>query len=302
MTNLYQHSSLNQRKTWLLMSGFFVLVIFLGWIFSYTLENPSILFIAVIFSVLASWLSYYHSDKIVLSISGAKEVKKADSPELYRLVENLCITAGLPVPKVYVINDPAPNAFATGRNPQNAVVAVTTGLLSKLEKVELEGVIAHELSHIGNRDILIATIATTLVGTVVMLSDLFLRWSIFGGGRRGDSKRDGRVELIITGAAIILAILAPLFAYLLQFAVSRKREYLADTDAALLTRYPEGLARALEKISSDSNQLIRKNKATAHMYIISPLKPKSNGRSWWQRAMATHPPTEERIKRLRMSI
>lgn len=303
MKNLYQHSSLNQRKTWLLLSGFFVLVIFLGWIFSYTLDNPSILFFAVIISLIASWTSYYYSDKIVLSISGAKEVKKKDAPELYRLVENLCISAGLPIPKVYVINDPAPNAFATGRNPQNAVVAVTTGLLSKLEKVELEGVIAHELSHIGNRDILIATIVTTLVGTVVLLSDLFLRWSLFGG-RRSSSKKgsNGNIDLIITLGAIILAILAPLFAYLMQFAVSRKREYLADADAALLTRYPEGLARALEKISSDSNQLMRKNKATAHMYIISPLKPKSSGRSFWQKAMATHPPTEERIKRLRNSI
>lgn len=294
MKNLYQHSSLNQRKTWLLLSGFFVLVIFLGWIFSYTLDNPSILFFAVIISVIASWTSYYYSDKIVLSISGAKEVKKKDAPELYRLVENLCISAGLPIPKVYVINDPAPNAFATGRNPQNAVVAVTTGLLSKLEKVELEGVIAHELSHIGNRDILIATIVTTLVGTVVLLSDLFLRWSLFGGRRSSGKKRsNGNIDLIITIGAIILAILAPLFAYLMQFAVSRKREYLADSDAALLTRYPEGLARALEKISSDSNQLMRKNKATAHMYIISPLKPKSNGRSFWQKVMATHPPTGE---------
>jgi len=285
------------------MSGFFILVIILGWIFSYTLDNPSILFFALIISIFTSWLSYYYSDKIVLSIAGAKEVKKADAPELYRLVENLCITAGLPIPKVYVIKDPAPNAFATGRNPQNAVIAVTTGLLKKLEKAELEGVIAHELSHIGNRDILIATIATTLVGTVVLLSDLFLRWSLFGGRRSGNKRgSNGNVDLIITIAAVVLAILAPLFAYLLQFAVSRKREYIADADAALLTRYPEGLARALEKISTDNSQLIRKNKATAHMYIISPLRSKSTKQSWWQRAMATHPPTQERIKRLRTSL
>ncbi len=301
MKNLYQHSSLNKRKTWFLMSGFFVLVILLGWIFSYNLNNPSILIFAVIFSLISSWISYYYSDKIILTISGAKEIKKKDSPELYRLVENLCISAGLPLPKVFVINDPAPNAFATGRNPKNAVIAVTTGLLGKLEKAELEGVIAHELSHIANRDILIATIATTLVGTVVLLSDLFLRWSLFNG-RRSERKENGNIELIITLGAIVLAILAPLFAYLLQFAVSRKREFLADSSAALLTRYPEGLASALEKISNDSAQLMRKNKATAHMYIVSPLKPKSDGRSWWQRKMATHPPSAERIKRLRNSL
>lgn len=301
MTNLYQHSSVNKRKTWLLMTGFFVLVILLGWVFSYTLDSPSILFFAVIFSIITSWVSYYYSDKIVLSISGAKEVKKKDAPELYRLVENLCITAGLPIPKVYIIQDPAPNAFATGRNPKNAVIAFTTGLLEKLDKAELEGVVAHELSHIANRDILIATIATTLVGTVVLLSDLFLRWSLFGR-RRSSNRKSGNVDLIITIAAIALAILAPLFAYLLQFAVSRKREYLADSEAALLTRYPEGLARALEKISSQSSQLMRKNKATAHMYIISPLQSGNKRQSFWQRAMATHPPTEERIRRLRTSL
>jgi heat shock protein HtpX len=297
---LYQHSSQNKRKTWFLMTGFFVLVIALGWLFSYSLDSPIILYIAVIFSTVFSLISYWYSDKIVLKISGAKEVKKKDAPELYRLVENLCITAGLPIPKVYIINDPAPNAFATGRNPEKAVIAFTTGLLEKLDKSELEGVVAHELSHIGNYDILIATIATIMVGIVVLLADLFIRFSIFGG-RKSSSNQGGNAKLIITIIAIVFAILAPLFAYLLQFAISRKQEYKADADAALLTRYPEGLARALEKISQYSQPVKKANKATAHMYISSPLKPKKKTNTWLQRAMSTHPPTESRIARLRLS-
>jgi heat shock protein HtpX len=298
---LYQHSSVNKRKTWFLMTGFLILVIFLGWVFSYSMDSPFILYFAVIFSLVFSLISYWKSDKIVLKMSGAKEVKKKDAPELYRLVENLCITAGLPIPKVYVINDPAPNAFATGRNPENAVIAVTTGLLEKLEKSELEGVIAHELSHIGNYDILIGTIATIMVGIVVLLADLFIRWSIFGGQRRSSRNSDGKADLIITALAILLAILAPLFAYFLQFAISRKQEYKADVDAALLTRYPEGLARALEKISQHSQPVRKASRATAHMYISSPLKEKKNKKSWWSQAMATHPPIENRIARLRAS-
>ncbi len=296
---LYTHSSANKRKTWFLMTGFFVLVMIVAFIFSQAMNSPAILYLAVIIVSIFSLVSYWHSDKIVLKMSGAKEVKKAEAPELYRLVENLCISAGLPLPRVYIINDPAPNAFATGRNPNKAVIAVTTGLLDKLEKSELEGVVAHELSHIGNRDILIATIATIMVGIIVLLADLFIRWSIFGGQRR--SRSGGQADLIITIAAIVLAILAPLFAYLLQFAVSRKQEYKADADAALLTRYPEGLARALEKISADPNQVRKASRATAHMYIASPLRAKQKKSSWWSRVMATHPPTEQRIARLRSS-
>jgi heat shock protein HtpX len=297
---LYTHSSANKRKTWFLMTGFFILTIIVAFIFSQAMESPAILYFAVIFVSIFSLVSYWHSDKIVLSMSGAKAIKKADSPELYRLVENLCITAGLPLPKIYIINDPSPNAFATGRNPQNAVVAVTTGLLNKLEKSELEGVIAHELSHIGNRDILIATIATIMVGVIVLLADVFIRWSIFGGRRR--DRQGGQAELIISIIAIVLAILAPLFAYLLQFSISRKQEYKADADAALLTRYPEGLARALEKISQDPHDVKKASRATAHMYIISPLRNDlKRKKSWWAKAMATHPPTEDRIARLRSS-
>ncbi len=298
---LYQHSSINKRKTWFLMTGFLILIIILGWVFSYSMDSPFILYFAVIFSIVFSLISYWHSDKIVLKMSGAKEIKKKDAPELYRLVENLCITAGLPFPKVYIINDPAPNAFATGRNPDNAVIAFTSGLLEKLEKSELEGVVAHELSHIGNYDILISTIATIMVGIVVLLSDIFIRWSIFGGQRRSSRNSNNKADLIITILAVVFAILAPLFAYLLQFSISRKQEYKADADAALLTRYPEGLAKALEKISHDPRAVRKASRATAHMYISSPLKQKEKSNSWWQRAMATHPPIESRIARLRAS-
>lgn len=298
---LYTHSDSNRHKTWWLLSMFFLLVIALGYVFSAAMKQPIILYIAVIFSILSSFVSYWFSDQIVLSISGATEVKHDDAKELYHLVENLCITAGLPIPKIYVIEDSAPNAFATGRDPEHAVIAVTTGLLAKLEKAELEGVIAHELSHIGNRDILLATIVTVLVGVVVLLADFFQRWSIFGGGRDDDNdNRDGRLTLILTVVAIVFSILAPLFATMMQLAISRKREFLADADAALLTRYPEGLARALEKISSDHEPLEVANRATAHLYIASPFKEDSGQKvGWFTKLFMTHPPVTERIKALR---
>jgi heat shock protein HtpX len=303
MASLYTHSDSNKRKTWLLMFVFFVLVILAGWVFSLAMDTRVILYIAVAFSVVSSFVSYWWSDKIVLAMSDAKEVKFEDNKELYRVVENLCITAGLPVPKIYIINDTAPNAFATGRDPEHAVVAVTSGLLQKLDRSELEGVIAHELSHIGNRDILIATIATVMVGVVVLLADWFMRWSIFGRSG-GDDKGDARVKLIITIAAIILAILAPVFAKMLQLSLSRKREFLADADGALLTRYPEGLASALEKISADQEPLEAANRATAHLYIESPFKTDSSkvkGKKigFFKKAFMTHPPVEDRIAALK---
>lgn len=298
MANLYTYSAVNKRKTWFLMTGFFIFIIAIGYFFAVAMEMPGLLTLAVILSVVMSLVSYWHSDKIVLSMSGAKEVNRDNGRELYRLVENLCIAAGLPLPKIYIIEDPSPNAFATGRNPQNAAIAVTTGLLGKLEKAELEGVIAHELSHIGNRDILIATIATILVGVIVLLADLFWRWSFFGGSRDRDNKNGGAIIMVL---AIAFAILAPIFAQLLKLAISRKREFAADADAALLTRHPEGLARALEKISSDHNTLKRTNRATAHMYIISPLSNGDRGNkvSWFSKMWMTHPPTNERIAKLR---
>ncbi|MBU0619804.1 M48 family metallopeptidase [Patescibacteria group bacterium] len=304
MSTLYTHSNSNKQKTWFLMSGFFVFIIIVGYVFSMAMDSVGILYFAVGFSVVSSFISYWWSDKIVLAMSDAKEVKFEDNKELYRIVENLCITAGLPTPKIYIINDTAPNAFATGRDPKHAVVAVTKGLLQKLNRNELEGVIAHELSHIGNRDILLATITTVLVGVVVLLADWFLRWSIFGH-RGSNREKDGRITLIITVVAIALAILAPFFAYMMQFAISRKREFVADADGALLTRYPEGLARALEKISSDQEPLEVANRATAHLYISSPFKSpsfakgKKNKKSFFKKAFMTHPPVEERIVALR---
>ena len=293
MATLYTQKDKNIRKTWILIFLFLIFIIGLGWVFSYQFNSPIILIIAVIFSSLMSFTSYWYSDKIVLKISKAREIKKSDNPELYRLVENLCITAGLPLPKIYIIDEMSPNAFATGRDPEHAVVAVTKGLLEKLEKMELEGVLAHEISHIGNRDILLQTVVVILVGIVALLSDWFLRWSIFGGRRRSNDA-GGRLGLIMVVIGLVLAILSPFIALLIQMAISRKREFLADANAGLLTRYPEGLARALEKISQDKTPLKVANKATAHMYIANPFKGKRV-----RKIFMTHPPTEERVKILR---
>jgi heat shock protein HtpX len=297
MASLYTNSDSNKRKTWAYLAGFFVFIIIVGYIFSVAMNDSMILYIAVIFSVVANFLAYYNSDKMVLAMSKAHEIDHDANRELYHLVENLCITAGLPTPKIYIIDDTAPNAFATGRDKDHAVIAVTSGLLQKLDKVELEGVIAHELSHIGNRDILLSTIVTVLVGLVVLLADWFRHWSFFGG-RRNSNSENNQMQLIITIVAIVLSILAPIFAYMLQFAISRKREFAADADGALLTRYPEGLARALEKISADQEPLEVANRATAHLYIASPFK-ETNKIGWLTKMMMTHPPVEERIKKLR---
>jgi heat shock protein HtpX len=292
MATLYTHQSKNITKTWLLMTTFFVLVIGLGWFFSQYYGNPSILVFFVVFSIAMNIASYWFSDKIVLSLSGAHLADRKQYFDLYTTVENLSITAGLPMPKVYVIADTAPNAFATGRDKKHAVVAVTTGLLAILEKNELEGVIAHELSHIGNRDMLVSTVAVVLVGFVSILADVFMRSLWFGGGDR-DNK--GGNALVIIG--IILSILAPIFAMLIQLAISRKREFLADASGALLTRYPEGLASALQKISQHSEPMHRQSKAIAHLYIADP-KGSSIGKSI-RGLFATHPPAEKRIAVLR---
>jgi heat shock protein HtpX len=299
MATLYQDSDANKRKTWILMSSFFILVILIGYAISWYFNSQIILIIAVLFSFISSFVSYWWSDKIVLGMSNAKLVDHDNGREIYHLVENLCITAGLPLPKIYIIEDSAPNAFATGRDPEHAAIALTTGILAKLDKAELEGVIAHELSHIGNRDILISTIATVLVGTVVLITDFATRSAIFGSHRDSDNNSNNNVVGFII--ILVLSILAPLSAQLLQLAVSRKREFLADASGALLTRYPEGLARALEKISSDREPLEVANRATAHMYIVSPLKGDDHNKkiSWLTKAFMTHPPIEERVARLR---
>jgi heat shock protein HtpX len=300
MATLYTNSDSNKRKTWLLLSGFFVFIILVGYVFSYAMDNQGILIFAVVFSSIMSFVSYWWSDKIVLAMSSAKEVTHENGREIYHLVENLCITAGLPLPRIYIIDDTAPNAFATGRDPEHAVIVFTSGILQKLEKAELEGVIAHELSHIGNRDILLATIVTVLVGVIVLLADWFRRWSFFGHRKSNNDRGDGRIELIITVVAIIFSILAPIFAYMMQFAISRKREFLADASGALLTRYPDGLARALEKISADTELLEAANRATAHLYIVTPFKENEGKKiGFFTKMFMTHPPVEDRIKVLR---
>ena len=293
--NLYTQAESNTRKTYILMLGFFIFIIAFGWFFSLVMNNNAILIIAVVLSIVMSFTSYWYSDKIVLKMSNAKLIEKRDNPELYRIVENLCITAGLPLPKIFIMDEAQPNAFATGRDANHAVVAVTKGLLEKLDRVELEGVIAHELSHIGNKDMLLQTVIVVLVGVVAIISDLFLRITFWGGlGRDNDSR--GNAVLLVLG--IVAAILAPIAAMLIKMAISRKREFLADASGALLTRYPEGLASALEKISADPNPIKRANNSTAHLYISNPFKGKKKA-SWFTKLFLTHPPVEQRIQALR---
>ena len=296
MATLYTQAESNTRKTFLLIGFFLIFIIMLGWLFSYLLNSYVILVIAVFLSVAMSIGSYWYSDKIVLRMTKARPIKKQDNPELYRIVENLCITAGLPIPKIYILDESQPNAFATGRDADHAVVVVTRGLLEKLERVELEGVIAHELSHIGNKDMLLQTVVVVLAGTVALVSSWFLRISFWGGGRRRSSK--GSLGLVLVVLGIIAAILAPLAATLIRLAISRKREFLADASGALLTRYPEGLARALEKISTDPNSLKTANSSTAHLFIASPFRGDQK-KSWFTKLFMTHPPVEERIAALR---
>ena len=244
MPTLYTLAEKNVLKSWVYIGFFLIFIILIGWAISWALDSSAILIFAVVFSVVTSFFSYWYSDSIVLSLTRAKEIKKEDNPELYRLVENLCITAGLPLPKIYILEESQLNAFATGRDPKHGAIAVTRGLLERLDRVELEGVIAHELSHIGNRDSLLSTIAVVLVGIVVLVTDFALRTSLWGNrGSRRDDRGNNAIALVIV---LVLAILAPIMANLLKLAISRKREFLADASGALLTRYPEGLALALE--------------------------------------------------------
>jgi heat shock protein HtpX len=291
MATLYNHYDRNIRLTWVYITVFLVVVIGVGFVFAEVMGSSAILYGAVLFSTLMSVGSYWFSDRIVLSMSGATPVEFETNKELYRIIENLAITAGLPVPKIYTIEDTAMNAFATGRDPEHGVVCFTTGLLARLERDEIEAVAAHELSHIGNRDTLVSTVVVVLVGFVALLADWFRHWAFFGGSRNNDNGRGNGIILIV---AIVLSILAPLFAMLLQLAISRKREFLADASGALLTRYPEALASALEKISGDTEPLEAANRATAHLYISNPFKGKNISKLFM-----THPPVEERVAALR---
>jgi heat shock protein HtpX len=290
MRNIYTEKDSNIRRTWMLFTVFFAVVIGIGWGFGYFYDNPAILLAAIVFSVVMSGTSFLFSDNIALGLARAKPVSHQESPELYHLVENLSITAGIPTPKIYIINESSPNAFAIGRTPDRAAIAVTAGLLQKLEKPELEGVISHELSHIENRDTLIATTAAVLVGFVAILADIFLRaprWF----SKDDDSRELGRAIYVL---GFLFAILAPIAVNLIQLAISRKREFLADASGALLTRYPEGLADALEKISTDQTPLRAAVSATAHLWVINPFKSRKSSSLF-----STHPDIGERIKRLR---
>lgn len=293
--NLYEQRSSNIRKTWALVLGFLVMVIAVGYVISWYYNNPSILYIAVLMAVGTNFFAYWGSDKLVLSMNRARPATREEFFDLYTVTENLSITAGLPMPKLYVIDDPAPNAFATGRDEKHAVVCATTGLISMMSRVELEGVISHELSHIKNRDMLLMTVAVVLAGLVAILANLFLRMSFFGGDRRDD--RGGSPIFMILG--VVGIILAPIAAQLIQLAISRRREFLADASGALLTRYPEGLASALEKIGSYAAPMRSANTATAHLFIGDPFGRKTaKAAGWVQKMFATHPPIQERVQAL----
>lgn len=293
MATLYTHQRSNVQKTILLMTFFLVFIVAIGYVASYVTGNPGLLYIAFIFALIMNVGSYWYSDKLVLSMTGARPVTREEAPDLWNIVENLSITAGLPMPKVYVVDDPAPNAFATGRDPEHAVVAATTGLLSMLDRAELEGVMAHELSHVGNRDMLVMTVAVVLAGFVAMLADFLMRSMMFGGGNR-----DRHPAFLILG--IVGIVLAPIAAQLIKMAISRKREYLADASGALLTRYPEGLASALEKIQAYGRPMQRASHATAHLFIADPFA--EGKQSIGQKIgglFQTHPPAADRIRILR---
>lgn len=294
--NLYKNADSNIRKTWAFITLFLVVVIGLGYFLSYLYGNTNILYIAIIFALFMNIFSYWYSDKIVLAMHGAKEATREEYFDLYTVTENMAITAGLPKPKLYVIEDSAPNAFATGRDKEHAVICVTTGLLAILDRKELEGVVAHELSHIGNKDILLSTIIVVMVGFVSILSNFFIRSRMFGGGRRDD--REGQLGVILMIVGIVLAILSPIIATLIQLAISRKREFLADASGALLTRYPEGLASALRKISTYEAPMKTANNADAHLFISNPFGSGKKSASLMQKLFMTHPPVEERIEAL----
>jgi heat shock protein HtpX len=297
----------NKRESWILIFSFLIVISLLGYVFAQVYDNSAILYLAVFISIFSALFSYYFADSITLAVSKAQEVDRQSNQELYRIVENLCITAGIPTPKIYIIDDSAPNAFATGRDPKHAVICYTSGILAKLQKTELEGVTAHELSHIGNYDIRLMTLVVVLVGMIALMSNWFLRFSFFGG-RRSNNKDSGNIGMILFAVGILLAILSPLIATIIKLAVSRQREYLADASGALLTRYPEGLARALEKISDDSTPLVEANNATAHLYIVNPFhqdrmqattSTDHGSVGWFAGLFNTHPPIADRVKRLR---
>ena len=299
--SLYTQESKNVWKTWIYMIFFVLLFVIVGFALAFYYQDVNILYFAVIFSLIINFFSFWYSDKVALKMAGAREITKNEYPDFWNVAENLSITAGLPMPKLYIVNDPIPNAFATGRDKNHSAIAATTGLLSMLNKTELEGVVAHEMSHIGNRDILLSTIVVIMVSAISFLSQIFFRTRLFGGGRSKENEGGG-IMLILSFAAIILA---PIAATIIQLAISRKREFLADASGALLTRYPEGLASALQKISQFHQPLIHANSTTAHMDIVTPVRlsgelneDEEEKISWFSKIFMTHPPVKERVKAL----
>jgi heat shock protein HtpX len=276
------------------MAGFLIVVIAVGYGAAWYYQNFAILYFAVAFAILTNFYSYWFSDSLVLKMTNAKPATREQYFDFYTVTENLAITAGIPSPKLYVIDDPAPNAFATGRNEKHAVVCATTGLLAMMNRTELEGVIAHELSHIRNKDMLLMTVAVVLAGFIAIIANIFLRVSMYGGGR---SDREGNGGAILLVFAIVAAILAPLAAKLIELAISRRREYLADASGALLTRYPEGLASALTKLGSYTAPMKNPNLATAHLFIGDPFGP-STSHTWFEKLFSTHPPIADRVRAL----
>lgn len=289
---LYQERSSNIWRTAFLMAGFLLVVIAIGYAISWYYGSPAILYVAILFAVGMNFYAYWNSDKQVLSMTNARPATREEFFDFYTVAENMAITAGIPMPKLYVIDDPSPNAFATGRDEKHAVVCATSGLLSMMNRSELEGVIAHEMSHIRNRDILLMTVAVVLAGFVAIIADIFLRMSFWGGGRRDDRGGGGLLMIL----AIVGIVLAPIAATLIELAISRRREYLADASGALLTRYPEGLASALEKIGSYPVGMERPSHATAHLFIGDPFGPDKV--NWIDSLFSTHPPIPDRIKAL----
>jgi heat shock protein HtpX len=292
---IYSQITDNKRKSLFLITFVLVFVIGIVAVYSYYVRGDFVLpVIAAIFAIPSSLIGYYTGDKIALATNRAKEVYEKENPELHHLIENLAITAGVPKPKIYIINSPALNAFATGRDPEHASIAVTSGLLERLDRKELEGVLAHELSHVRNYDIRFSTLVAIFIGFIVILSDMVTRATFFGGMRsRDDRENNNQIGAILGIISLVLLIISPLIAQLIQLAISRQREYLADASGALLTRYPEGLASALEKISG-SSKLDSASNATAHLFIANPFNTKKLAGLF-----STHPPIADRIKRLR---
>jgi len=293
MATLYQERSQNIWRTAFLMAFFFAVVLAIGYFIGWYYDSPVIMYTAIVFAVAMNFWSYWFSDKTVLSLTGARPASREEFFDFYTVTENLAITAGLPMPKLYVLDDPQPNAFATGRDEKHAVVCATAGLLSMMTRPELEGVIGHELSHVKNRDILVMTVAVVLAGFLAIIADIFIRVSFWGGGRSDDNRGGNPIVLVL---GIVAIILAPIAAQLIQLAISRQREYLADASGALLTRYPEGLASALQKIGAYSAPMRRTSHATAHLFIGDPYGEQKH--NWINNLFATHPPIQDRIRRL----